>query len=591
MRKSPSKGDPAAELVTSRPVNPETGTRASVEVAKAWIQQCLQSHPNCSEPQALPPLPTRVIDVGDPSPVDVDGQQSLKLVITNGQPGRYAALSYCWGGQQPITLTAATLERLQHGMPLADFPPTIRDAVWWTQQLSFRYLWIDALCILQDSPLDKAREISIMDAVYASAFITFAAAKAPTTEAGFRQPSASSPTDLYLPAQSQILYPCPNGSTGKVFVQETRTYRPGDEPLNQRGWALQEALLSRRVLTFGSAQMYWVCQSKHAANGGKMDAFDQRIQRLSQDVFAAGSAATRERKSVPPVQDPCAVRTLWKDIAEQYSARQLSHREDRLPALAALAASFQRALGGETYLAGLWARDFPESLAWHVVEPQARTAGRREGPTWSWACVGGEVFWMSNRVPEDREIAWSKGSVETRVLAHDVRPKYAAAPLGEVESGTITLRGKVKAFEWDGESEIFDSEENRPDFIGLPDAGEPLRNGEHHVAIVRPDFCEEVVRFKDTRPGEDEMAEVAFQMGQGKGSENKYKRRVAVVPVSVHAALLLERHGCGQDRGEDNEEWYTRLGLVEFDFVEDIGWEANLCDFFEGCEERTLVLG
>ena len=89
----PSEAHPASKYITTRPVNPEMGTDTSVEVVNGWIRQCTQSHGKCPAPQSIPRLPTRVIDVEKM----LEGQEP-RLVITQGQFGQYACLSYCWGG-------------------------------------------------------------------------------------------------------------------------------------------------------------------------------------------------------------------------------------------------------------------------------------------------------------------------------------------------------------------------------------------------------------------------------------------------------------------------------------------------------------
>jgi hypothetical protein len=88
-------------------------------------------------------LPTRVIDVGSP-----EGNREPRLVVTNGAFGSWVALSYCWGGESIFKLKASNIHDMLSGIPLENFPATLRDAVHITRRLGLRYLWIDALCIL-----------------------------------------------------------------------------------------------------------------------------------------------------------------------------------------------------------------------------------------------------------------------------------------------------------------------------------------------------------------------------------------------------------------------------------------------------------
>ncbi|KAH8746866.1 hypothetical protein F5882DRAFT_312155, partial [Hyaloscypha sp. PMI_1271] len=94
-------------------------------------------------------LPTRVIDVGPNA-----GSQEPFLSITNGKEGSWIALSHCWGEYQPLRSTVAT-ERIRK-RKITHLPPTFQDAVTIIRALGIRFLWIDALCILQESQHDQA---------------------------------------------------------------------------------------------------------------------------------------------------------------------------------------------------------------------------------------------------------------------------------------------------------------------------------------------------------------------------------------------------------------------------------------------------
>ena len=597
----------------TRPINPEMGTKASVNVVQEWIRQCTQSHSNCPAKESVPQLPTRVIDVGD-----IGDAQEPRVLVTNGQYAQYACLSYCWGGPQPSTLTKATLEELQQAIPLDSLPHSLQDAIWWTRQLRLRYLWIDSLCIIQDDEFDKAREITAMESIYRSAFITLSAAKARTCHNGFRQPSQPPgfPDSPYTWAE--IFFPSPDGSgVGTLIAQPMRSYNPSHEWLHMRGWTLQESLLSSRMLTFGSWQMYWTCLDAEFVNGGSLDLFIDPPIRLNQEVFmAAGNN---------PLRDRASVYQLWIRIVEQYVKRRLSRWEDRLPALAGIAVPFQRTLGAdEAYVLGLWLGDMPRCLAWRVSHSEATdpeedgdhivAAAVREPGTWSWASMRSEVFWIwSEGVPlsDDRSIL---PVTETRIVAHNVQPRYAVAPYGQAICAQLMLRGLIRSFDWDGDEVIFDRPENR---VPLPDIkiGDPLRINEHHIALLDADFEEESVSWSKVfmdgevwKENRDEDEEVVFNMGRGAAKANgPHRRHVVLVSVTPNAAIVLEEHGSrvaaayrnagagfdshvshGGEIGEESK--FIRLGLLDFAFVDGINWAQNIADFFAGCEIRTLAI-
>lgn len=145
-------------------------------MASAWLQTCLRGHQSCQvEADLHHQLPTRVIDVGA-------GESGIhphpRLVNGSDHVGPYVALSYCWGPERLLTFTASNEDQLRSGIPLSEFPPTLRDAVEVTRSLGYQFLWIDALCIQQDSKADWDNEAAKMRRVYRGAVVTLSAAAA-----------------------------------------------------------------------------------------------------------------------------------------------------------------------------------------------------------------------------------------------------------------------------------------------------------------------------------------------------------------------------------------------------------------------------
>lgn len=90
-------------------------------------------------------FPTRVIDVSLDLHAGPDYENKVRLVQGESCSGSYAALSYCWGGERDLLLTHETEQSLRQGLPSAQFPGTLRDAILVSRQLGIRYLWIDAV--------------------------------------------------------------------------------------------------------------------------------------------------------------------------------------------------------------------------------------------------------------------------------------------------------------------------------------------------------------------------------------------------------------------------------------------------------------
>jgi len=108
------------------------------------------------------------------------------------------------------------------------------------------------LCIFQDSLEDWQTESSKMHGIYRNAFCYFAATGATNPHDGLFQTRD--------PALNNIFTAREQGSKGDFLFVNTRYWDDGinNKPLSKRGWALQERLLSRRVLHFGE-QLYWEC--------------------------------------------------------------------------------------------------------------------------------------------------------------------------------------------------------------------------------------------------------------------------------------------------------------------------------------------
>jgi len=147
-------GNPAASY-TNPSFELDQSSPQITDIARRRLRTCKTSHPQCRE-DGLRALPTRVIEVSD---------VTLKLTSTRKgaeySKGEYVALSYCWGGNQTFVTTLATLKEKEAGFPQSVLPQTLKDAISVTRSLGFRYIWIDALCIIQDSDEDKAAETKI----------------------------------------------------------------------------------------------------------------------------------------------------------------------------------------------------------------------------------------------------------------------------------------------------------------------------------------------------------------------------------------------------------------------------------------------
>ncbi len=105
-----------------------------------------------------PLLPTRVIDIGE------SVQEIPRLILSNGSRGKWAALSHRWpqDASKILRLVADNIKDMQRAIPRESLAATFQDALRIIRVLGLRYLWVDSLCILQDSPADWKEQSSRM---------------------------------------------------------------------------------------------------------------------------------------------------------------------------------------------------------------------------------------------------------------------------------------------------------------------------------------------------------------------------------------------------------------------------------------------
>lgn len=196
----------------------------------SWMNDCRKNHTTCLNAEQTP-LPTRLVDV-----TPIDGSEIVRIHTTYGEKERYAALSYCWGGPQPIALTKATMAQMEKMIQLSSLPQTLQDAIIVTSKLCLRYIWVDAMCIIQDSQEDKKKELKSMAQTYQNAFITISAASPRSSQDGFlqtRRPRESKFPRFVLPYRAWDSDNQSMTETGTVVLQEQFFHDPMTEPINR----------------------------------------------------------------------------------------------------------------------------------------------------------------------------------------------------------------------------------------------------------------------------------------------------------------------------------------------------------------------
>ena len=329
-----------------RPIAASPRDDACISLAKSWISDCTTSHRKCAQPTAFA-VPVRLIDVSGKTPFLVQGNPSTP----------YAILSHCWGKSKQFITTTHNIEAYERSIDFAVLPKTFRDAIELTRELNIRYLWIDSLCILQDSDIDKGHQCARMGEYYRNALITLSALNSRDSTEGFLNARAvvNSVTLFEKPGYVDCYLRPRLRTRAEIFKEAV---------LSGRGWALQERLLSTRVLHFGTTEMFWECLTCTAREGSTVEHRDQ--EGIRDLVTAEGEDFKRIAFSADvDVLDPdFGAFAVWHRLIRQFSLRSLTFADDRLPTVAGLAATMASNTDCH-YIAGAWTEDL-EGLLWHV---------------------------------------------------------------------------------------------------------------------------------------------------------------------------------------------------------------------------------
>jgi hypothetical protein len=225
---------------------------------RAWLADCDENHrdpvckPNVNLADSTLTIedtsrtPTRLIDVGS------ENGRFVKLKLTQeAECLQWIALSYRWGDRPHFSTTRANIEDHIQGMKLIELPEVFQDAISMTRGLGLRYLWIDAVCIIQGEDGDFATESKKMEDVYSGAYCVLAA-------------SYSNSLRLFYTRKNRSCVPLGSDEdhTGTIYACEMiDNFKDHvlDGPLSSRGWVFQEHALARRTIFFTEHQTYWEC--------------------------------------------------------------------------------------------------------------------------------------------------------------------------------------------------------------------------------------------------------------------------------------------------------------------------------------------
>lgn len=317
---------------------------------------------------------------------------------------KYAALSYCWGPKldalKQVKTTKDTILTHRQGMPLSSLSPVVRDTVRVCRALDIRYLWVDALCIIQGDKVDWDRESQMMGQVYYSCDVAICPISSDSCLEGYLGARPQGLDINFRSSRQKHISGTYRLVLSSTDVDEERMLRsrPGP-PLardlnrsswNHRGWTYQEEVLSPRMIIFGHSMSHFVCETQTISENGDIGPDIAHGPLRSTMNKALGDGADDRDRLADSMEDVYWGWTYVNDV----KTRAWTYHEDIFPGISGLAQGFA-AITRDTYLAGLWKGDLHHQLVWEISRPpfghlaslvySLQHATPYIAPSWSWA--------------------------------------------------------------------------------------------------------------------------------------------------------------------------------------------------------------
>lgn len=345
-----------------------------VKAITSLLKQCDASH-QCSLPMSKETsnrmTRLRAIDVHE-------------LCITSITPNtRYSALSYVWGGVTVAHLMRDNIEELKRPRGLEayrdEIPLTIRDAIKFVRTMGLEYLWVDALCLIQDDPEDMAHGTTMMSTIYEHAYITLVAASGLNANSGLPgvSPREVNQITAEVHPEVQLVGVCKTG----LLLNELR--------YSHRAWTFQEFHMSRRKLVFMKDLVQYQC----------IDSF------WSEDREEPPLYPEFQSLMLAPINPDKRIRA-FTDLLSQYSTRQATYQDDIVNAMVSVYGKIlDKAHGGHFF--GVPGAAFDWFMCFYTHTEVADYLERREElPSWAWSGWRGKLSW-STPGSDEEILAWT----------------------------------------------------------------------------------------------------------------------------------------------------------------------------------------
>jgi Heterokaryon incompatibility protein (HET) len=551
----------------ARKNQPHKGKQALI---RSWIDICDKEHRDkCQRDETYLEAFKDLVDQTYFGVIDVVDMQLKKLPMKDDfprEPEKFVALSYVWEKDGPVdgepykTTRSNVSVHLQHGgleSVLEQLPNVIKDTIRLIQRLGIRYLWVDRLCIVQDSKRSFRLNAATMNLIYGQAYLTICAADGENAKTGLKAMEGGE-------SERQLAAEVSPGL--QLLVTRSPENVIQDSKWNTRGWTFQERLLSPRCLIFAEEKIYFQC----------------RRTAMSEDIH---TDSNRSSWGLDSTNSPLQVfnqierRSIWFYMlcVSLYTKRELTKAKDIIAAFDGMSNAVEKTMRAP-FCFGLPTSHFDFALLWQPkgnlsrrIEFKKNEFEGDEFPSWSWTgwkgpfcqydrkelegCLLNIQDWILHhtwirwyirdengnlRPLWDKDISKSDQSTEERWRGYTgVTSKLDANPIARPKQG-IHDRGRVfgnaDPFQsWDPEFGFDTNEhEDRGDYEYQPD-----------IRQVR----EEVIITERRRPASPrrKLRRLKAEMEALKEREQRLEREIALRRGGAPIERAPRREGSGDD--------------------------------------------
>ncbi|KAK6428976.1 hypothetical protein LTR95_014877 [Oleoguttula sp. CCFEE 5521] len=423
----------------------------------SWFDTCGQ-HAECRTKRTLF-CPTRLVEIGP----------TWQRVIEHPpQDAVYLTLSHRWTTHE-ATLRTDNIEELKEGIAELKLSVDVAAGIAWTRTLGFQYLWVDTLCITQDSEEDWQKEAKQMADIYRHGWCTLSSSDGTALSV---QPNEK-PVSIVHELRTSWSFE----GNSQWYLIDTGYWRLDwqEQELNRRGWVFQESFLSHRVIHFHGEQLLWQCGGMTASETFPTGFPPEDLVGEVQAGFVLAGDKSNQRM----------------EAVTRYSRRQFTYGKDKLIAFAGIGAHLQ---SSKWYYAGLWDHNAIGQLLWRV-NSTAQMDGRptcycvdAKAPSWSWAnvdamiecdghCFNERPFSIRSPITWHRPFTWH----QPLAWRNPIKRREPFAWHLEIEQGMSSTESAAEAWQ---ASSMWHKIRAWPKFFKLPRSVEWRRPFVQHVSIV-----------------------------------------------------------------------------------------------------------